>query len=329
MRFAFRTILIVAVLALLQGGLPGEARAQSYPTRAITIVVPYPAGGPTDTVARIMADPLKAALGQSVIIENVTGAGGSIGTARVARAVPDGYTIGLGHNQSYVINAATQNLPYDVVKDFEPVTLIADTPIWVIAKPGVPANDMKEFTAWLKQMDGKATMGSVGVGGPGDIAAEFYRRETGTKFQFVPYRGGAPLLQDMLGGQIDFAFGQAATYLPYVSNGQLKAYAVLTRQRWWAAPEVPTLDEVGVKGVYSSFWHGIWVPKGTPVAIVNTLNRAFKEVLADANVQQRFKDIGQEIFPVSQQNPQALAAQQKAEIERWWPVIKAAGIKSE
>jgi tripartite-type tricarboxylate transporter receptor subunit TctC len=320
---------VVAVSALFQIALAADASAQSYPTRSITMIVPYPAGGPTDTLARIMADPLKAALGQSVIIENVTGAGGSIGTARVAHGAPDGYTIEIGHNQTHVINGATQNLNYDVVKDFEPVTLIAETPIWLIARPSVPATTLHEFIAWLKKQDGKATMGSVGVGGPGDIAAESFKRQTGTKFAFVPYRGGAPLLQDMLGGQIDFTFGQAPTYLPYVHNGQLKAFAVLMPQRWYAAPDVPTLDELGVKSIYASFWHGIWTPKATPKPIIQKLAAAFVQTLADQGVQQRFKDIGQEIFPRDKQNPAALAEQQRVEIERWWPVIKAAGIKSE
>ena len=303
--------------------------AQTYPSRPITIVVPYPAGGPTDTVARIMAERMKAALGQSVIIENVTGAGGSIGVGRVARAAPDGYTISIGHNQTHVINAVTQNLNYDVVKDFAPVALIADTPIWIVAKKALPANDFKEFLAWLKASDGKATAGTVGVGGPNDIAGTFFKKQTGTAFQFVPYRGGAPLLQDLLAGQIDFTFGQAATYLNFVRNGQLKAYGVLTAKRWWAAPDVPTLSELGVQGLEASFWHGMWVPKDTPQEIVNKLNAAVVETLADPTVKQRLTDVGQDIFPREHQSASALAAKQRAEIEKWWPIIKAAGIKPE
>jgi tripartite-type tricarboxylate transporter receptor subunit TctC len=321
-------LLISASLVKTDATLHG-AGAEPYPLRSITMIVPYPAGGPTDTIARIMSDPLKAALGQSVILENVTGAGGSIGTGRAARAAPDGYTVAIGHNQTHVINAAIQNLSYDVVKDFEPVSLIAETPLWIVAKKDLPADDLKEFVTWLKSGDGKASAGSVGNGGPGDIAGLFFQRQTDTHFQFVPYRGGAPLLQDLLAGHIDFTFGQASTYLPYVRNHQLKAFAVLTPKRWWAAPEVPTLDELGVKGIYAAFWHGIWMPKGTPVPIVKAFNEAIKAALADDSVKQRFKDVGQEIFPVERQNPSALAAQQKAEIERWWPIIKAAGIKSE
>ncbi len=330
MRPALRLALAAAI-----GGLSWNATvvdicgAQTYPSRAITIVVPYPAGGPTDTVARVMGERMKAVLGQSVIIENVTGAGGSIGVGRVARAAPDGYTISIGHNQTHVINAATQNLNYDVVKDFEPVALIADTPIWIVAKKALPADNFKEFIAWLKAGDGKASAGRVGIGGPNDIAAAFFQEQTGTRFQSATYRGGAPMLQDLLAGHIDFTFGQAATYLNYVRNGQLKAYAVLMAKRWWAAPDVPTLDELGVPALHASFWHGMWVPKGTPSEAITKLSAAIVETLADPVVKQRLTDVGQDIFPREQQTPAALAAKQKAEIEKWWPIIKAAGIRSE
>jgi tripartite-type tricarboxylate transporter receptor subunit TctC len=318
-----------AVNSLLAIAVVCTANAQSYPARSIAMVVPYPAGGPSDTLARIVAERMKTALGQTVIVENVTGAGGSIGTGRVARAVPDGYTLALGHVQTHVINAVTQNLQYDVVKDFEPVSLIADTPQWLIARKTLPAEDVKGFIGWLKEQDGKATGGAVGVGGPTDLAAAFFQKATGTKFQLAPYRGGAPLVQDLLAGQIDFTFGQAANYLGHARNGVLKPFAVLSKKRWWAAPDLPTMDEAGVTGLYSSFWHGLWVPKGTPGEIVARLNAAVTETLADQAVKKRLADIGQEIWPVAQQNPAALAAQQQAEIERWWPVVKAAGIKTE
>ena len=238
----------------------------------ITIIVPYPAGGPSDALTRILAERMKTALGQPIIIENVTGAGGSIGVGRVARSAPDGYTLAIGHNQTHVINGASMNLPYDVVKDFEPVSLIADTPQWVISRKTLPANDVKELIAWLKA--NKATAGSVGVGGPTDLSALSFQKQTGTQFQFVPYRGGAPLLQDLLAGQIDIAFGQAANYLGPVRGGQLKAFAVLSKQRWWAAPDVPTMDEAGVPGLHASFWHGLWAPKGTPKEIIAKLDAA-------------------------------------------------------
>lgn len=307
--------------------IAAPSHAQVYPSRTVTLVVPYPAGGPTDTIARILAERMKAPLGQAVIIENVTGAGGSIGVGRVAQATPDGYTIGIGHTQTHVLNAATMNLAYDVVKDFAPVSLIADTPICIVANKDLPADDIAGFIAWLKQRDGKANHGTVGVGGPTDIAGLLFQKATGTKFQTVPYRGGAPLLTDLLAGHVDFAFGQAATYLAHVRSGQLKAYAVLSPRRWWAAPEVPTLDELGVPNIHATFWHGIWVPKRTPPEAIAKLDAAIVEALADPAVQQRFRDLGQEVWPKEEQNPSALAAKQQAEIARWAPIVKEAGIK--
>jgi len=254
MRPALRSIAAVAVIGLAVAATDNAA-AQGYPTHPITLVVPYPAGGPSDTLTRIIAEGLKASLGQSIIIENVSGGGGSIGTGRVARAAPDGYTLAIGHVQTHVLNAATQNLPYDVVKDFEPVSLIADTPQWLTSRKTMPANDLKELIAWLKTNNG--TAGTVGVGGPPDLAGLYFQKHTGTHFQFVPYRGGAPLIQDLIAGQIDLSFGQAANYLGPVRGGQLKAFAVLSKKRWWAAPNVPTMDEAGVPGLYASFWHGL------------------------------------------------------------------------
>ena len=308
---------------------PAPPPAQVYPSRPITLVVPYPAGGPSDTLARILGKSMRGLLGQPVVIENVSGAGGAIGVGRVARAAPDGYTLSLGHVQTHVINAATQTLQYDVVKDFEPVSLLADTPQWIAARSTFPAKDLTEMTAWMKANPGKATVGAVGVGGPTDIAAIFFQKRTGTSFQLVPYRGGAPLIQDLVAGQIDLTFGQAANYLAHVRGGRLKAFAVLAKERWWAAPDVPTMDEAGVPGFYSSFWHGLWVPKGTPKDVVAKLHAVVVEALADPTLRKRFSEIGQEIWPREKQTPEALAALQKAEIERWWPIIKDANIKAE
>jgi len=280
-------------------------------------------------LARILGESMRSLLGQPIIIENVSGAGGAIGVGRVARAAPDGYTLSLGHVQTHVINAATQTLQYDVVKDFEPVSLLADTPQWIAARSTFPAKDLTEMTAWMKANPGKATVGAVGVGGPTDIAAIFFQKRTGTSFQLVPYRGGAPLIQDLVAGQIDLTFGQAANYLAHVRGGQLKAFAVLAKQRWWAAPDVPTMDEAGVPGFYSSFWHGLWMPKGTPKDVVAKLHAVVVDALADPALRKRLREIGQEIWPREMQTPEALAALQKAEIERWWPIIKDANIKAE
>jgi tripartite-type tricarboxylate transporter receptor subunit TctC len=334
MRPALRAVIALAIVQLVQaavaiGAVNAQANAQAYPSRPITLIVTYPAGGPTDTLARILAERMKAPLGQPVIVENVAGAGGSIGTGRVARAAPDGHMLVIGHVQTHVMNAAILPLQYDVVKDFEPVSLVADTPQWLVAKKTMPGATVAELVAWLKANPGKATVGAVGIGGPPDVAAIHFQKQTGTSFQIVPYRGGAPMVQDLLAGQIDFTFGQAASQLNLVRNGQLKAYAVLTEKRWRAAPDLPTMDEAGVPGMRATFWHGIWAPKGTPKDIIEKLNAAIVESLADPAVKKRYSDIGQEIWPVEHQNPAALAAQQKAEIERWWPIIKAAGIKAE
>lgn len=305
------------------------ARADGYPSRPITIVVPYPAGGPTDTIARILAQRMQVELKQTVIIENIGGAGGSIGVGRVAHASPDGYTLSIGHTQTHVLNAALLKLDYDVVKDFAPISLIADTPIWIVSGKALPPNDVKGLIAWLKAQGGKATMGTVGIGSPSEFAARVFEKQTGTSFQMVPYRGGAPLLQDMMGGHVDFAFGQAAGYLTSVESGELKAFAVLQPKRWWAAPNVPTLDELGFKNIDASFWHGLWAPKGTSPEIIAKLNAAVRVALADPVVQDRFKKVGQEIWPVAFQTPAALAAKQQAEIAKWTPIIKESGIKAE
>jgi tripartite-type tricarboxylate transporter receptor subunit TctC len=319
--------LFFAVVAAASAAI-ASAYAQTYPSRPITMVVPYPAGGPTDTLARILAEHMRTSLGGSVIIENVSGAGGSIGVGRVARATPDGYTVSIGHWQTHVLNGASYSLQYDVVKDFEPVSLLADTAQWIVARKDFPAKDLKEFIAWLKENPGKATAGTVGVGGP-EITEIYFQKRTGTSFPFVPYRGGAPLNQDLLAGQIDFGFGQAASTFVHVRNGNLKAYAVMAKTRWAAAPDVPTIDEAGISGLYASFWHGLWLPKGTTKEAITKLNAAVQAALADATVRKRFADQGQDIPPREQQTPVALATQQKAEIEKWWPIVKAASIKAE
>jgi tripartite-type tricarboxylate transporter receptor subunit TctC len=329
MKLPRRKFLHLAAGAAALPAMSRAATAQAYPTRPITIVVPYPAGGPTDTLARILAEHLRISLGQSVIIENVSGAGGSIAVGRVARAAPDGYTVSIGHLQTHVLNGAIYQLPYDVVKDFEPVSLLADTPVWIVARKTLPAKDLSELIAWLKENPGKATCGTVGVLGFPEITGIHFQEKTGTSFQFVPYRGGAPLNQDLVAGHIDLMFGQAASTLVHVHDGYLIAYAVMAKTRWAAAPDIPTIDEAGVPGLYASVWHGLWVPKGTPTEVITRLNSAVRAALADATVRQRFADQGQDIPAREQQTPEALAAQQKAEIEKWWPILRAANIKAE
>jgi tripartite-type tricarboxylate transporter receptor subunit TctC len=237
--------------------------------------------------------------------------------------------VSIGHWQTHVVNAATYALTYDVVKDFEPVSLIADCPMGLVARRALPPKDLRELVAWLKEHPGKATVGIVGVGGGGDVVGTYFQKNTGTQFQFVPYRGGAPMIQDLVAGQIDLIFTQVATALAQVRGNQVKAYAVMAKTRWNAMPGTPTIDEAGVPGLYASFWHGLWLPKATTKDVIAKLHGAVVEALADPAVRQRFIDVGQEIWPREQQTPEALGAQQKAEIEKWWPIIKAANIKGE
>ena len=328
MKFRRRTFLRFIAAA----AVPLSARttwAQSFPTRPITIVVPFPAGGPTDTLGRVLADRMKNALGQSVIIENLTGAAGTIGSTHVARSTPDGYTLILGHWQTHVVNGATYNLSFDVVSDFAPVSLIADCPMWLVGRSGLSAHNLPELVAWLKENPGKATVGIGGVGGGADVVGTYFQKNTGTRVQFVPYRGAAPMMQDLLAGHIDLTFTQVASALAQVRSGQVKAYAVMAKARWAEAPDTPTSDEGGVPDLYASFWHGLWAPKGTPSSVIAKLDDAVVESLADPVVRQRFIELGQEPWPRDKQTPDALAAQQKAEIAKWWPIIKAAGIRAE
>jgi tripartite-type tricarboxylate transporter receptor subunit TctC len=305
------------------------AVAEGYPSRPISIVVPFPAGGPTDALGRILADGMTRALGESVIIENLTGAAGTIGAAHVAHSTPDGYTLILGHWQTHVVNGATFTLSFDVVKDFAPISLIADCPMWVVGRANLPPKNLAELIAWMKENPGKATMGIGGAGGGADVVGTYFQKSTGTRFQFVPYRGAAPIIQDLLAGHIDLTFTQVASALAQVRAGQLKAYVVMAKSRWPAASDTPTIDEAGVPGLYASFWHGLWAPKGTPKDVIAQLNAAVVKTLGEPIVRQRAEEIGQEFWPRDKQTPEALAAQQKAEIEKWWPIIKAADIKAE
>jgi tripartite-type tricarboxylate transporter receptor subunit TctC len=317
---------LAGAIALVLAG-SAVAPAQTYPSRPVTIVVPYPAGGPTDTLARILAEHMKGSLGQPVIVENVTGAAGSIGVARVARAAPDGYTLSIGHWNTHVVLGATMNLSFDVLNDFAPISLLADTPIWLVARKDLPPKSLTEFIAWLKQ--NKASAGAVGVGGASDVNGSYFMQVTGTQFQFVPYRGSAPMNQDLAAGHIDFTLGMAAATYPLVRSGQIKAYAMMARARWWGAPDVPTMEEAGVPGLYATFWHALWAPKGTSKDVIARLNGAVQSALADPVVQQRFKDQGQDIPPRERQTPEVLFAHHKAEIDKWYPIIKSANIKAE
>jgi tripartite-type tricarboxylate transporter receptor subunit TctC len=305
------------------------AMAQTYPSQPVTVIVPFPAGGPVDTLARILNEPMRASLGQPVIVENVSGAGGSIAVARVARAAPDGHTVILGNWTSYVGTPAIYPMQIDVRKDFEPVALVAISELMIVARMSFPADDVRQLVAWLKANPDKATAGTIGVGSPSHVGGLHFQSLTGTRFQFVPYRGAAPALQDLIAGQIDLRFGaEGSQMLPYLRSGAAKALAIMGDTRWFAAPDIPTIDEAGVPGLHLSFWQAFWVPRATPKPVIDRLNAAVVAALADPAVRQRLVELGQQIPPREQQTPEALAAFHQAEIEKWWPIIQAAGIKA-
>jgi tripartite-type tricarboxylate transporter receptor subunit TctC len=318
-----------AVLSVGLLAIAAIAGAQSYPSRPITMVVPFAAGGPVDTVARILSEPMRASLGQPLVIENATGAAGSIGVGRVARAAADGYTLSIGHWSTHVVNGAIYGLQYDLLRDFDPVALLPSNPMIVVSKNAVPAKDLREFVAWLKSNEGKVSAGTAGAGSSTHIAGVYFQRAIGTNFQFVPYRGTGPALQDLVAGQIDLIVDQASNSVQQVRDGKIRAYAVTAKRRLASAPDIPTVAEAGVPGLDISVWYGLWAPKGTPKDIVLRLNAAVVQALADVHVRQRFGELGLDIPPREQQTPEALGALQKAEIEKWWPIIKAANIKGE
>jgi tripartite-type tricarboxylate transporter receptor subunit TctC len=321
-----RTLISTVALAFLLISLQ-PSPAQVYPSRPITMIVPFSAGGPMDVLARILAERMKVPLGQTVNIENVTGAGGSIGVGRVAHAAPDGYTLSIGHWSTHVLNGAVYRLQYDLLKDFEPIALLASNPYLLVAKKALPASDLKELIAWLKMNPDKASQGTAAVSM--QVMGVSFQNITDTRFQFIPYRGAAPAMQDLLAGHIDLMFDQVSNSLPHVRAGTIKAYAVTAKARSASAPDIPTMDEAGLPGFYISLWYGLWVPKGTPKDVIAKLNAALVEALADPAVRQRLEAVGLEISAREQQTPEALFAHQKAEIEKWWPIIKAANIKAE
>jgi tripartite-type tricarboxylate transporter receptor subunit TctC len=308
---------------------PRAAGAQGFPSRPITIIVPFAAGGPTDTLARILGDHMRTSLGQPVIVENVTGGGTTIGVARAARAEHDGHTICVGTWTSHVGSAVTYQVAYDIVNDFAPVALLPIAPTMIIGRSTLPASNLAELIAWLRANPGKATSGTIGTGSPSHVLGVLFKQKTGTQFEFVPYRGATPAMQDLIAGQIDLRFGsEASQTLPYLHSKAIKAFAILGQTRWSAAPDIPTIDEGGVPGLHLPFWNGMWAPAGTPADVIARLNGAVRKALADPAIQQRLTKIGLEIPLPQDQSPEALGALQKAEIDKWWPVIKAAGIKA-
>jgi tripartite-type tricarboxylate transporter receptor subunit TctC len=329
MKLPRRKFLHLAAGAAALPAVSRVARAQAYPTRPITIIVGAAAGGPTDTIGRIITERMRNALGQTIVIENNGAAAGSIAHGRAARAAPDGYTLSLGHWGTHVVNGAVYTLAYDVLKDFEPVALISSSTYFMVGKRDLPANDLKDLVAWLKASPDKVTQGTSGAGSPGHIGGILLQSILGVRWTFVPYRGANPVMQALLAGDYDWTFTTPDQGLPQIHAGRVKAYAITAKQRMALAPDVPTTDEAGLPGFYLSYWHGLWAPKGTPKEIVGKLNAAVVSALAEPAVRSRLTELGQEIFPPEQQTPETLGTLQKAEIERWWPLVKAAGIKPE
>ena len=318
---------LAIAIAMLAGIV--QAAAQSYPSRPITMIVPFPAGGATDSLARFLAERMKASLGQPVIIENVAGAAGTIGVGRAVRAPADGYALQIGTSTTNLLTGGLYALQFDLLADLEPIVLIANDPLLIVGKKDLPPKDLKELIAWLKANPDKASVGIPGVGGTGHLTGLAFQKETGTSFQFVPYRGNGPALQDLVASQIDLQIEPASNFYAQVKAGALKPYAVTSKARVGAAPDIPTAAEAGLPGFQATLWYGLWAPKGTPKDVVARINAVMAETLADPAIQKRFADLGLDAPPRDQQTPEALRAFQKAEADKWWPIIKAANIKGQ
>ena len=316
-------------VAALAACLALAAWGQAYPHRPITVTVPFAAGGPTDTIARIMCERMSKSLGQPVVVENTVGAGGTIAVTKIIRAAPDGYSVGIGHVGTHVIAPAVQAVTADYLTELEPVGMIAANPQIIVTNPGVPAKDLKELVAFVKGSADPVSSGTGGPGTPSHISAVYFGNTVGKPLNIIHYKGSAPALQDVIAGHIQMTFDQAANALPQIRAGRIRAYAVTQKTRLASAPDVPTTDEVGLPGFYMSVWHAFWVPKGTPKEAVQKLNAAMREALADPAVRKRLEDLGQEIPSVEQQTPEALHAYHRAERDKWWPLINAADIKAQ
>jgi len=315
--------------AFVGWGWSNACAAQDYPVRPISMIVPFPAGGATDTVARFLGEKIRAILGQPVIIENVGGAAGTLGVGRAVRSAADGYTLSIGTSTTHMLTGGLYALPFDLLKDLEPVIEIGSEPLLIAGKKSLPADDLKGLIAWLKANPDKASVGIAGVGAAGHLTGISFQKETGTKFQFVPYRGNAPAMQDLLAEQIDFMIEPSSNFKALLGAGSVKPFAITGRTRLPSSPNIPTADEAGLPGFFASLWYGLWVPKGTPKEIIAKLNATMSQILADPQVKQRFDELGIQITPINQQSPEALRDFQKAEVERWWPIIKASNIKAE
>jgi tripartite-type tricarboxylate transporter receptor subunit TctC len=318
------------IAAILLGlGWAGAAAAQDYPARPITMIVPFPAGGATDTLARFLGEQLRGVLGQPVIIENTGGAAGSIGVGRAVRAPADGYTLSIGTSSTHVLTGGLYALPFDLLRDLEPVIQIGSEPLLIVGRKSLPTDDLNGLITYLKANPDKASVGIAGVGATGHLTGISFQKQTGTKFQFVPYRGNGPAMQDLLAEQIDFMIEPSSNFKSLIGAGSVKPFAVTGRTRLPSSPDIPTTEEAGLPGFFASLWYGLWVPRDTPKHIIAKLNATMMQVLADPSAQKRLEQLGIQITPAAQQSVESLRALQKAESERWWPIIRAANLKAE
>jgi tripartite-type tricarboxylate transporter receptor subunit TctC len=320
--------LALAVLFAVAALGSGPAQAQKFPSKPITLVVGFAPGGPTDTVARVLGEHMRQTLGESVVVENKAGAAGTIGLGQVARAEPDGHMLYVGNWTVNVGAVRTFPIQFDPLKDIEPVALLTSSKLWIVARKDLPANTAKELVEWLKANPGKANAGSVGVGSAAHVCLVDLANRSGTNFQLVTYRGGAPAVQALAGGEADFACLEGGQTLGLYRGGQVKVIGVASQTRWAGAPDVPTLAEGGLPGVDIEFWHGLWAPKNTPKPVIAKLNEAVVKAFADASVKKRLTEIGHTLPPGDRMTPQALYNHHKAEIDKWWPIMQKAGIKA-
>jgi tripartite-type tricarboxylate transporter receptor subunit TctC len=321
-----KALAAIAIAALFGSG---PASAQTYPSKQITMIVPFAAGGATDVLARFLGERMRAILGQPIIVENVTGAGGSIGVTRLVRAPADGYTLEMGTSTTNMLLGGLYPLQFDLIDDLAPILLIASEPLMIVGKKNLPANDLKELIAWLKANPDKASIGIPAVGGTGHLAGLSFLNEIGTKAQFIPYRGNGPALQDLVAGQIDLQIEPASNFFAQAKAGAIKPYAITATNRSTAASDIPTTAEAGMPGFQASLWYGLWAPKDTPKDIIARLNAVMLEALAHEETRKRFADLGINAPSREQQTPEALRAYQKSEADKWWPIIKAANIKGQ
>jgi tripartite-type tricarboxylate transporter receptor subunit TctC len=324
-RKRMRRMVLAALFATL--AFAGSGVAQNFPSRPITIIVPFSAGGPSDAMARILAERMKVTLGETVLVENVTGAAGSVGVGRAVRSPPDGYTVSFGHLGTHVANGAIYKLGYDLVTDLEPVALLPSNPMIIVSKKAVPATSLKEFLAWLKAQPTPPTAGTAGAGSGSHIAGLYFENVSGVKLQYVPYRGTGPAMNDLVAGQIDMIVDQTSNSIGQVRAGNIRAYAIVDSKRVESAPDIPTTDEAGLPGFHMTLWSGLWVPRGTPKDVIAKLNAATVEALGDPAVRKQLENLGLQMPPKDKLTPEALGAWQKAEIAKWWPMIKAANVK--